>query len=491
MACTDIASGTRVSLTYTEEADCGVRPSGVTSLTGTISADKTGAGTDEFNLDRVAGSFIDDDDVLADQVLLLSGWTAPANNTSFRVKSVTALQIILYDTANVGVDEAAGGGAAKITLSTLRATGRQLDLTKDTLESEEVRPTRQFADVRHGFNQVEGSPGYELSLVSYDDMIRGNLSGDWVTPADVTGQDMTVGVPTAGQSTIGSTLGAYTTAGYRPGDLISNNTFANAGNNAVFRILSVAGDGSTIVIDDPDLVTVTEAGSVGVVTYPGERMDIGLVLRTFTFEQRFDDIIQFREYNGCTINDMAWSISPESIVGGTFGILGMRSEAMGPSIIAEAPVPAPLTTPFAAFDGRLYEGGVQNFVVSGVDFSIENNRTLEAVVGDKFSPGVFEGRCSITGTLTAFLRGSSLYNKFFSETDSSLFIKLQEPADPASFMNIVMPRVKYTSSDMDPPTEGPVPLNMAFRALEATVEGIGEGNSAATSIWIQKSNLRV
>jgi hypothetical protein len=457
-------------------------------LTGTISVDKTGAGTDEFDLDRVAGDF-SDDDVLPDQILLLSAWTATANNIAWRVKSVTALKIILYDTANVGVDEAAGAGAAKITLSTLRATGRQLDLTRDTLESEEVRPTRQFADVRGGFNQVEGSPGYELSLISYDDMLRGALSGDWETPVDVTGQDMTAATPGVGQATIGLTTDAYSTAGYRPGDLIATNSFPDAANNKVWRIITT--DGDTVVVDDPDNEAVTDATSAGVVTYPGERIDIGLNLRTFTFEQRFDDIVQYREYNGCAINEMSWSITPESIVGGTFGILGMRAQAMGASIIVENPQPAPLTTPFAAFDGRLYEGGVQNFVVTSVEFTVENNRTLEAVVGDKFSPGVFEGRCGVSGTLTAMLRGSSLYNKFVNETDSSLFIKLQEPADPTAFINVVMPRVKYTSSDMDPPTEGPVPLNMSFRALEATVEGIGENVTVATSLTIQKSNLRV
>lgn len=488
MACTDIASGTLVSLTYTEESTCGIRPVGMAGLSGTISTDKSGAGTDEFDLDRTAGDFADDD-VLPDQILLFSAWTATAINIAWRVKSVTALKIILYDTDGVGVDEVAGAGAAKITLSTLRATGRQLDLTRDTLESEEVRPTRQFADVRHGFNQVEGSPGYELSLISYDDMLRGAMSGDWETPIPVTGQDMTAATPQAGQATIGNTTGAYANGGYRPGDLIITTLFPDGANNKVWRILS--SDGDEIVVDDPDNDAITDGTSAGVASFIGERIDIGLNLRTFTFEQRFDDILQYREYNGCAINDMSWSITPESIVGGTFGILGMRAESMGSSIIVESPQPAPLTTPFAAFDGRLYEGGVQNFVVTSVEFTVENNRTLEAVVGSKFSPGVFEGRCGVSGTLTAMLRGSSLYNKFVDETDSQLYIKLQEPADPTAFINVVMPRIKYTSSDMDPPIEGPVPLNMAFRALETTVEGVGENVSVATSLTIQKSNLRV
>jgi hypothetical protein len=53
----------------------------------------------------------------------------------------------------------------------LRATGRNINLKKDILESAEVNTTRQRSDVRHGFNRVEGALGFEHSLNSYDELL--------------------------------------------------------------------------------------------------------------------------------------------------------------------------------------------------------------------------------------------------------------------------------------------------------------------------------
>lgn len=492
MACTDVASGTRVSLTYTEEPNCGVRPPALATPVDNIAADKTGSAAGEMEFTRAAGSFVDDG-FLPLQRVRVAGFAATANNITWIVKSVAATLLTVYDPDDVGVDEvAAGGQTVQIQLSTLRATGRQLDLTKDTLESEEVRPSRQFSDVRHGFNQVEGSPGYEISNISYTDMIRAVMSGEWETPTyDGGNLGITADTPSAGFARLDRATGDWEDDGYRVGDIVETTGFANAVNNRQWRVVTVSGQNMDVYVPT-GITPITEAaaGSRDVV-FPGARIDIGTTLRTFTFEQRFDDIEAYREYNGVTVNEMSWSISPESIINGTFGLLGMSGGEMLAASVMDplTPAPAPTTTPFAAFDGEVFEGGEKVAVVTSVEFSINNNRTLEGVVGSKFSPGVFEGRCSVEGTLVAFLRGTTIYNKFYNESESSLWIRLQDPDDLDEFMNVVFPRVKYTSSDMDPPQEGPVPLNMGFRALETTVKD-ASGVDIATSLTIQSSRLR-
>lgn len=489
MPCTDIASGTRVSLTYTEEPQCGVSPVGLnTDVTGMEVAASSG-GLAVFT--RPSGSFLDDG-YLPEQWIEASGFADAATNGNWVIQAVDALTVTVYDPDGVIVAEGAGGGlTVRLTMATLRATARQLDLQIDTLESEEVRPSRQYADVRHGFNQVAGSPGFELSNASYTDMIRGAMSGDWVTPVIGTPGTVTLTVddPSAGISTFTRTTGSWVDQGFRPGEMIQVVDGTNPTNDGLYRVLAV--DALTLQIDSSFVTTPLVPGTTGVVSYPGARIDIGLTLRTFTMERRFDDIIQYQAFRGCAVNAMNLTVTPDSIAGGTFDILGMIGEDMTPTsaIDGNVPVPAPTTAPFAAFQGRVYEDGIPIAVMTSMEMTLDNQRTLEGVIGSKFSPGVFEGRCSINGSMTFFLRGNTTYTKFVNETETSVWMRLQDPNDANHFMNLVMPRVKFTDGTIDPPQEGPVPLSMGFRSLEKEVAAIG-GGTLPTSLTIQSNPLR-
>jgi hypothetical protein len=491
MVCTDIASGTRVQLAYTEEAICGVTPSAVGTLVAAVTVDKTGAAADQLNFTRVTGSWLDDG-LLPDQYVNTVSFATGANNAVWRVISATALTLIVSDPLNVGVDEVSGPGVLNITLSTLRATSREINNERDTLESEEVRQDRQKSDVRHGFNQVTGSPGYELSVESYDDFMRFAMSGDYVTP--VSGATGNVGItgatPGAGTATIDRASGSWITQGFRPGEMITTTGFADGANNQLWRITAVTA--LTLEIYDPDDTVVTEAASGGpAIAYVGERIDIGVSLRTATVEQRFNDIEQYIAFRGVAVNEWSMSVSPESIVNGTWTLLGMSGTDLGPTpLTVEDPRLASTTTPLAAFDGLMFEGGENIALATSYDFSLANNRTLEGVVGSKFSPGVFEGQAVITGNITFFLRDQAIYTKFYNEIDSSIYLRMSAPDDANEFINVIMPKVKYLTGTMDPPPEGPVPLSMDYQALVAEVAAPG-GLTTTTSLTIQKSNLRI
>ena len=172
-------------------------------------------------------------------------------------------------------------------------------------------------------------------------------------------------------------------------------------------------------------------------------------------------------------------------------MLGMSGTDMTPTSIIDGntPVPAPTTAPFAAFQGRVYENGIPIAVMTSMEMNLDNQRSLEGVIGSKFSPGVFEGRCSVNGSMTFFLRGNATYSKFVNETETSIWMRLQDPNDATHFMNLVMPRVKFTDGSVDPPTEGPVPLSMGFRSLETEVATVNGAALATlpTSLTIQSA----
>ena len=56
-------------------------------------------------------------------------------------------------------------------LKAIRHTGTTLGLSKDSIESEELREDRQIAHYRHGNKSVSGDINFELSYTSFDDLM--------------------------------------------------------------------------------------------------------------------------------------------------------------------------------------------------------------------------------------------------------------------------------------------------------------------------------
>lgn len=72
-------------------------------------------------------------------------------------------------------------------LELVRITGTTLGLSKDSLQSAEIRSDRQIADFRLGANQIAGDINFELSYGSFDKLLQGALlSADWAgTPEQI------------------------------------------------------------------------------------------------------------------------------------------------------------------------------------------------------------------------------------------------------------------------------------------------------------------
>ena len=71
----------------------------------------------------------------------------------------------------------------------IRHTSTTLGLSKESLQSEEIRDDRQIADFRHGAYQVGGDMNIELSFASFDDLLAPVLLSldtfaDYLDPAE-------------------------------------------------------------------------------------------------------------------------------------------------------------------------------------------------------------------------------------------------------------------------------------------------------------------
>lgn len=358
------------------------------------------------------------------------------------------------------------------TLKTLRATSRNVNPTVATLESQEVRASRQRSDVRHGFNQVLGGVGFQLSMEDYDDFLSYALSTAWVA---VTSGSISVSVTASTKKYIRGS-GSFLTDGFRPGDFIFGTGFTNGGNNATSRAVAV-----TALEITTDSTTMVDEGSASrTIALKGKRLDVGKILKTVTLERQFTGITQYQPNRGVAVQQFGLNVSPDSMVTGTFDLLGMSSGPVSGSSVAGAPPTAAVNRePFASFDGSIYEGGTAIAVATALNFTLNNQRSLQGVIGSKFSPDVFEGTAINTGQLSVFLENASLINKFVNETSSSIWMRFNDIAG-VDFMSFIFHRVKYLGGPIDPGQQGPVVVQMPFEALENATYG--------TSLTIQRSN---
>lgn len=363
------------------------------------------------------------------------------------------------------------------TMKLLRTTSRNINLKKNLLNSQELRSDQQLSDLRHGFKQIQGSIGFEYSLDAMNDMIESVMGSTFAT-APTTGAFTPTAV--AASSTYTRAGGSYITDGFKVNDWVLVSGFITAANNGYKRVTAVVA--LTITVDS---TLVNEVGSGDeIILGKGKVINMSTGLKTFTFERRFTDLTQYQLFLGCAVNQMAFQIKPEQIVGGTMDIIGMSGGAFSGSSLG-SPTAAPTNSPFDAFNGDIYIGGTSIATITSADIQITRGRNVQAVVGTNTSPDVFPGQARVSGTVMAFFESVTMYNYFANETEAAIHLKLDD-LNGTDFVTFTMPRNKFNTGDIDPPQEGPVSVQLGFMSLVDTTTTANGG--IASTLRIQKSS---
>ena len=200
-------------------------------------------------------------------------------------------------------------------------------------------------------------------------------------------------------------------------------------------------------------------------TWAADVLKAGTTRRSFTLQRKFGDLAtpEFHTYKGCEINSMALSVSPNAMVGCTFGIVGKdlaiaTSAITGSTFAADAGM-----VPFDSFTGSISEGGSSIATVTSVEFTLENGIEPLFSVGSQTTNRPSIGRSRVTGTLTTYFASKTLYEKFLNETTSSITLTLTD-LDGNSY-EFDFSNVKYNSGQPDVSGEGAVTIAMDFVAL--------------------------
>lgn len=212
-----------------------------------------------------------------------------------------------------------------------------------------------------------------------------------------------------------------------------------------------------------DLLEAVMCGS-----WASDVVKAGTTRRSFTFERKFGDLAtpEYHRYSGCEINTMSLSVSPNSMVTATFGVIGkdltIATSATGTNGTDSG------NTPFDSFTGSISEGGSTIATVTALELSLENGIEPLFSIGSQTTSRPSIGKSRLTGTLTTYFESKALYEKFLNETSSSISLTLTD-LDGNSY-TIELGNVKYNSGQPDVSGEGAVTIAMEFVGLYDSVD---------------------
>lgn len=350
----------------------------------------------------------------------------------------------------------------------IRHTGTTLGLSKESLQSEEIREDRQIADFRHGAYQVGGDINIELSFGSFDELLEAVTLGTWVPAFSTGAQSLAATVGTVTRST-----GSFVTDGFTIGDVVVNSGFTNAGNNGRFEVTAVAALTLTLTPLQGQTMVVEAAAAGRQVDTLRATLKAGTTRRSFTVERYFGDILTadkpYHRFTGVELNTLALAINANAMITGTFGVLG-QNLTTATTAIAGATYAQPTTTsPLDSFTGTLNEDGTPIAVITEISLNLENGLEARFVVGSKQSIRPSVGRSNCSGQITAYFENSLLLDKFINETESDIVFEL--PDGVGNKYVFTLPRIKYNGGQPDVEGEGPITLSMPFQALLDSVTG--------------------
>lgn len=363
------------------------------------------------------------------------------------------------------IEDSYGVGPDPLVMNEVRNTEDSISLSRDSLVSNERRGDRGIHDMRLGNKQPAGDISFEFSYEAFDDfLLAGVGASTWVAPYT----DLSVAVTVdAATKTFTRATSSWITDGVKVGDVITVTGLTTTADNITAKVTAVT-DTALTFGDATGLVDITVA-ETGTFNTSASQIKKGSAVTSFAVEKAFTDIGEYQLYTGGVVNTVSLDIKPSAMVTGSFGMLFKDHANASSAFHSGTPGSAATNRPFDAFTGYITEGGTALAKASGLSFSLDNGFARNFVLMQNTAPQVTSGKSNITGSVTLFFEDSVIYDKFDSETESSLEFQLMDNLGNSYI--ITLPRIKYTSADTPVSGDEAIVITMNFQALDDATEG--------------------
>lgn len=371
----------------------------------------------------------------------------------------------------------------------LRRVTSNLDLKKDTYQSNEIRPDFQVADFRHGIRRAMGTVSGELSAKTYADFIAAALKKDFTATAAIAGASITIG-GVAGAWTITRAAGSFLTDGVKIGDVVrlTAGSFNVANSNKNILVTGVTAlvltglvlNASTLVTEGPIATsTVTVIGKKSLVPQTGHTD------KSFSLEHWYPDVPASEVFTGCKPSKISFGLPASGMATCSIDFAGKDAEGTGAQYFTS---PTALTTTgiMAAVNGVLRVAGATVANVTGLTIDISAAQSGEPAVGSNTVSAQAAGRVLVSGQFTAVFDSVAMRDAFYNETEISLLaVFTADNSATADFIGFNIPRIKVSAADKDD-GEKAIVQTIPFQALLNTAGGAAVATDL-TTISIQDS----
>jgi hypothetical protein len=353
-----------------------------------------------------------------------------------------AKQLIVAKETSFGVPAVATSGQL------MRRTSSNVDLSKKTYRSTEIRPDYQYSDFRHGTRSVTGTISDELSVGTWQMFMASVTRQAWQKAAATAATTIEAAV-TAPQFT--RTTGSFLTDGYMLGDVVQFEGFttgtANNANNFFITTLTATTMGGVFLNGDTAVAdTASTAVSCAVM---GSKTWMPLTNQTsdsYTIEHYFSDISQSEVFRGCRVSQMAVKLPSTGLATVDFPILGIDATESATQYF-QSPAAASNGQILAAVNGVVIFEGQPIAVITSLDFTINGQMTSGDVVGSDVAPDIFQGSMEVSGNMSAYFMDETFQSAFFNEAQVSIIVALTTDVTPdAAFQVFCFPRCKVNGA---------------------------------------------
>lgn len=326
--------------------------------------------------------------------------------------------------------------------------GSGLQLTRTTINPNEVRSDGKTSMGRLGSRNVAGTLGADLSLGTFDELFQAGVRGTWSTALTVTQASSTLTSITTNATSLIAAAGSWLTAGLRVGDVFVMTGHSTAANNS--RNLRVTAVTTLTLSVLETLVTDAVAdSSFSIVRGKKLVMPTTPVRRSFTFDEYMVDIDLSKVSVGCRVASIKVTGQPDGMAIVEFGVVGMgqTTAASGSSPTLTSPTLSS-TVALTWLDASIKVGTADRTNLTSFEFMFDNGASTLPVIGSSTSPDVFENNASISGSMAGTVQDFTDLDAFLAETEFEFHALLVEPeSEPKDYISFFMPRLKRTSYD--------------------------------------------
>jgi hypothetical protein len=392
-------------------------------------------------------------------------------------------QVTIKPEVTYGVPPAAAGAQA------MRRTSSSLSLSKDTYQSNEIRPDFQVADFRHGLRKVGGTLAGELSAKTYSELIAAAVKKDFVAGISIAGMSVTVG-GTAGAWTITRAAGSFLSDGVKVGDVgrLTAGGLNAANLNKNFQVTGVTAlvltgvvlNGSAMVPEGP--ITASTFACTGKKTMVPQS---GHTDKSFGVEHWHPDVPASELFTGCKVSKVSFNLPATGMATISVEFVG-KDVVPGVAQYFTAPTAVTITGTMAAVNGVVKIGTATGGVVTSVTLDISSAQSSEPGIGANTTDQVATGRVIVSGQATLKFDSTATRDAFYSETEVGIALAFTADNSAASdFIAFTMNRVKVNGADKDD-GEKILIQTVPFQALLNVAGGTGLATDL-TTISIQDS----